>query len=151
MDSTNYDLFKAVLGRSPIEVVDFEDWINNPHNILIERCGSFGAFDYVSSGIYEGHYAFLHRGKAAIEIASDMLKYMFDNYATVVRGLTPVDHGAAKWMNRRLGFTSYGVIDTEAGPLELFILTRNEYERNLRRKQAEAEVAVSADFAVSEL
>lgn len=108
---------------------DMDDWAADDRNIAIEEDGDYGVFEYFLPGVYTGHYFFLSRGSKAKRIAVDMLNEIFDTYeAEVIRGLTPVHHRGALWMNRQLGFQSYGVVDTIAGPHELFILLKEDFK-----------------------
>lgn len=93
--------------------------------------GDDGAlFEYDAPGTYTGHFLFREaRGKTAVNISNVFLTEMFDTYgAEVIRGLTPVSNRAALWMARRLGFTSYGIVETCAGDMELFILSKKDFK-----------------------
>lgn len=57
-----------------------------------------------------------------------MLKFAFDHYPIeALRGLTKVELRAARWIARHLGCKSYGIVETNGEPHELFILTRKEF------------------------
>ena len=86
-------------------------------------------FEGEGNDIYTGHYFMKDRGRKAIDACKAMLSEIFDAYgAKVIRGFTPSENKAALWMNRQLGFKSYGPIETFAGPCEQVILTRKDYE-----------------------
>jgi len=51
-----------------------------------------------------------------------------------MRGYTPVDNRAARWINRQLGYTSYGVLSQLNPPCELFIVTKQEFHQKFGAK-----------------
>lgn len=109
--------------------VDMNDWISCDTNVALEDNGSFGVFEFLYPGVYTGHYFFKARGKEAKAIANKMLHEMFYKYgAKVIRGLTPIEHKGALWMNRQLGFKRYEMVDTSAGPHYIFILTKEDFK-----------------------
>jgi hypothetical protein len=116
-----------------LEGFSAEAWLEQEPNIcLTDGKGSFALFEYNTRGIYTGHYFFVVRGKAALKLAKEFLDFLFKNYEVeLIRGLTPLEKLGARWMNRKLGFTSYGVVKTIVGPCELVILTNQEYENEL--------------------
>ncbi len=109
-------------------IVDMSDWVADDRNIALEENEDYGVFEYFLPGVYTGHYFFNSRGSKARARAIRMLDEVFQNYGVqLIRGLTPVHHRGALWMNRQLGFTSYGVVETIAGPHELFILPKEDF------------------------
>lgn len=118
--------FSEMLGFDP------EEWLDKPDNIAVtDGEDDYGLFELGLDEVYTGHYFFVRRGKAAKILAREMLEFFFNTTnAKAVRGLTPLGKIGARWMSRQLGFKSYGVIQTIAGPCELFILTRKEWEGN---------------------
>lgn len=107
---------------------DYEAWVGNKKHIMLREGDSvaLGTCDY--DGAYTAHFFYTVRGKEALDLAKRMLAEMFDTYgAKVMRGLTPVEYKAARWVNRKMGFKSLGIIDTDTGPHEIFCLTRAEY------------------------
>lgn len=110
--------------------LDVEKWLANEKNVaIVSEDGSVGMFEYERPGIYTGHYFFTlqMRGKRAKSLALEMLSEMYDRGAELIRGLTPLQNLAARWMTRQLGFTSHGVVTTLVGPCEIFIQTRDEF------------------------
>jgi len=108
-----------------------EDWIEGTENIaLVNEDKDVALFEREIPGIVTGHYFFVSRGRAAVRVAKEMLKEAFtkDYDIKVIRGLTPLQKLGARWMNKQLGFKSYGVVNTIAGPCELVILTKEEWE-----------------------
>lgn len=110
---------------------DVDAWISDPRAIaLSDEDGNIGLFEELTPGVYTGHYFFKVRGKGAKALAIRLLEEVFSEYgAKVVRGLTPLENRAALWMTRHLGFKDYGVIDTEIGPCALFIMTKDEFDK----------------------
>ncbi len=109
---------------------NLSEWLDDTRNIaLVNDKGDVNLFQFQTDGLYCGHFFYLSRGKQAVETAQAMLKAVF-NYeeVRVIMGLTPVDQLGAKWLSRKLGFSSHGIVETPPGPCEMFILTRLEYE-----------------------
>ncbi len=112
------------------EGFDPYEWIADRGNIaLTDGEGSYGLFQQEGSpGLYCGHYFFEVRGKAAHELAKAMLHEALET-AEVICGMTPVAKAGARWLSRRLGFTSHGIVETASGPHELFIQTKKEFQQ----------------------
>lgn len=134
MISRTYDLAVVKRATDPYrnEMLGFfpEDWLGIKENIaLSDEEGNVCLFEYGAKGLYTGHYFLIVRGKQAVKAAKEMLKAAFSlDEIEVIRGLSPLEKLGARWMNRQLGFKSYGVIQTESGPCELVILTKNEWK-----------------------
>lgn len=109
-------------------ILDLVQWLLDDDNIALTNGPDFALFEYVSPGVYNGHYFCTNRGKGVINFSYECLNYMFSNGCEVIKGLTPVEKRAARWMSRKIGFTSYGILETNLGPHELFILTKKEWE-----------------------
>jgi hypothetical protein len=109
------------------------EWLENPLNIaLTDGEGNYALFEREGLGLVSGHYFMRARGKQALQLAKEMLHEIFTGPydVQVIRGLTPTHHKGALWMNKRLGFKSYGTIETTVEPYELVILTKSEWEAN---------------------
>lgn len=104
-----------------------EYWLADEDNIALIDGEDVALFEYVRDGVYFGHYFFKSRGKDAVTTAQRFLKEAFAKME-VIQGLTPLTHLGARWLNKRLGFKSYGVIKTPTGPCELLIMTKDEWE-----------------------
>jgi hypothetical protein len=112
--------------------LDLEEWLDHSTNVALTN-------EYRDVGLFErqwfdpttvaGHYFFISRGKQAIQSAILFLDEIFSGDYNVekVVGLTPIDHKAAFWMNKRLGFKSHGQIDTETGLHEFVLMTKQEW------------------------
>lgn len=117
----------------PIKGLDPESWLKNDFNVaLIDDKENLALFErqWLLTKTVTGHYFFKSRGKDALIASKKMLKEIFTGpYSIeVIAGITPVDHKGALWMNRQIGFKSHGQIDTEIGPCEFVILTKQEWE-----------------------
>lgn len=126
------ETFKRAMGPYlPIHGLSPDEWPLNPSNIVLtDGDDNLGLFEYCYPGVYTGHYFFNNaRGKRAIEVAKKHLTEAFSKCGVyVVIGLTPLEKLGARWLNKKLGFTSHGVVPTEVGPCELVILTKKEWE-----------------------
>lgn len=111
-------------------VVNPELWLTEEDNYLLtDGNGNYGLFEGSGHDVYFGHYFFKARGREAVRVANEILSCIFGLYrAEVIKGLTPVEHRGALWMNKTLGFKAYGVTDTTEGPHEIFIMTKKEFE-----------------------
>ncbi len=111
-----------------------EQWVKNGANVALidPETKDVALFErqYKIPHVVHGHYFFHSRGKKAKETAEAALDEIFSGKynVEVVSGLTPHDHKGALRMNKWLGFTSYGTIDTAAGPHEFVVLTKQEWE-----------------------
>jgi hypothetical protein len=115
------------------EYFSFKEWLSCSKSIaLIDSNNNVALFEPIEGHRYQGHYYFAERGRGALDAGKRFLEELFTQYShiQVLQGLTPVDQKGARWLSRQLGFKSYGVADTIAGPTELFILTRAEYFNN---------------------
>lgn len=116
--------YLPILGFEP------EDWLGNPLNVaLTDGQGNYSLFERESRGLVSGHYFMVARGKDALKLSKEMLHEIFTGPYDVeaIKGLTPLDHRGALWMNKQLGFKSYGVFETPPGLCELVILTKKEF------------------------
>ena len=129
MITTDSELIQKAVDTHGRYIFNAEEWLNNPYNIAMAKNGSIGLFEYFSEGVYTGHYFYLVRGKEAKKLALDMLEEAFGKFAKAIRGLTPLQNRAARWMSRQIGFKSYGVIHDPSGPCELFILTKDDFSQ----------------------
>lgn len=112
---------KLLLGFNP------EEWLATDWNIMLsDGKGNVTLWDKNPDGVYTAHIFFVIKGRAAKKLALEMIgKFWEITGEQVVRGMTPLENRAARWMARQLGFKSYGAYKTIFGPCELFILTKN--------------------------
>lgn len=111
-----------------------EEWLKDDRNIAwTNEHGDIGLVQEDTPGICFVHSFFNSRGKQALEAATEMIEATFNNYdVKIMKGLTPIKNIGSRWLNRKLGFTSYGAMETaKEGHCELFIMTKEEFfERN---------------------
>ena len=118
-----------------IEGFDPDTWVDNDYNVALirEDTQDVALFErqYKIPHVVHGHYFFHSRGKEAIKTAKAALKEIFSGKYNieVVSGFTPYDNKGALRMNKLLGFTSHGSIDTSVGPCDFVVLTRKEWEK----------------------
>lgn len=133
LTTDDFEIFLEVMDQYlPIRGLDPVQWLIHPDNIAVyDGNDNLALFETQGNGVVCGHYFFnTARGKEAYELSIKVLDYIFDKTdIKVISGLTPIDHKGAKWMNRRLGFKKIGVVETEAGPHEIYYLTREDYKR----------------------
>jgi hypothetical protein len=113
------------------EGFNYEGWLGNRANLMFvdEENGNVGLLTQEYPGVFTGHYFFRVGGRPAIRFADKCIEEVFTEYgAKLLRGLTRPENKPALWMNRKLGMTSYGVIETKDGPHELFCLTKTDWE-----------------------
>lgn len=134
MRTYNVDKVVAATSQYAEEIEGFypEEWLDNPLNVaLINENDDVALFEN-QVGLKNtvcGHYFFFSRGKEAIKAAKEFLEEVFTNtYIETITGLTPRDHKAALWMNRRLGFKEHGEIDTVIGPCRFVMLTKEQWK-----------------------
>lgn len=108
---------------------DATEWLSKEDNLAFtDGKGNVGLLEYSTPGVYNAHLFLIAKGRSAIELAKSMMFYAFDNYPVqIMRGYTPLTNRAARWIDRQLGFTSYGALPTTTPPCELFILTKQEF------------------------
>lgn len=110
--------------------VDPIEWLSNPDNIvLVNDTGDLALFEKGIKHVYSGHYYFQSRGRKAIKAGLEFLDELMNSCynINIITGLVPLQHLGARWMTRRLGFTSHGVVHAQDNHYELFILSRKEF------------------------
>ena len=115
---------------------DLQEWIDTDGNkAFVDDLGNVGILHRDSPNVYDSHIFFKSRGREAITRAKEMMSFGFENTdCLVMRGYTPVDNRAARWINRQLGYTSYGVLSQLNPPCELFIVTKQEFHQKFGAK-----------------
>ena len=126
------DILKLSLHMSKFKdvvIIDLVQWLLDYNNIALTNGDDYCLFELDSPGVYSGHYFCNNHGRKVIDFSKECLNYIFtETPCRVLKGLTPEDKKAAKWMSRQVGFTSYGIVTTDLGPHTLFILTKKEWE-----------------------
>lgn len=123
---------KAISHFLKIDKIDAIEWLSDPANIVLENDREdLAIFEYgfPNHKVYSGHYYFKSRGRQAIDAAHDFLDELFNSCynISVLTGLVPVEHPAARWLTRKVGFKSYGFEEINDKQYELFILTKKEF------------------------
>jgi hypothetical protein len=107
---------------------DFEGFVGNRGNVILVEGEDVGIAVQEYPGVYTGHFFLKSGGRKALDLVREMMKTMIKEYGCrCFRGITPIDKKAARWFNRKLGFHSHGIVETERGPHELFLLTAEEF------------------------
>lgn len=108
---------------------DPESLVLDSNNILLHDGKDNYSLIELEDGKFFGHYLFgSARGKEAYRTARKMLEYLFLHYSlNEIYGRTPVDNKAALWMNTRLRFKKLYIEDTDAGPHQVVVLTREGF------------------------
>jgi hypothetical protein len=110
--------------------IDCVTWLRDRSNMMYydDETGDVGLATLEYPGCYNLHWFFNSRGRRAITMANDMLgKFFNEEDVKLIRGLTPVDNKAACWLARKIGLTSFGVIDFPSGACELFAMTKDDF------------------------
>lgn len=108
---------------------DPADWLLDDGNVALREGDSYGLFQQDLPGVYIGHYFFTVKGKEAMALARKMIGEVFSRYdCRLLIGLTPIEKRHAAWMTRQLGFKSYGKTEHQGIEVELFQMTRDEWE-----------------------
>lgn len=133
MRTIDVELIRKAIGDYAEEIkgLILEDWVLNPRNVALTNGDDVAMFErqWQLPKTVAGHYFFTSRGKGAIAAATSFLHEIFTGPydVEIIVGLTPVEHKAALWMNKRLGFKEHGDVDTDAGLHRFVILTKQEW------------------------
>lgn len=111
------------------------EWLDNRDNIMFVVGDNVGLATAEYPGLYNAHWFFSARGKEALDIAFAMYDELFDKYeAKAVRGITPMHLKGARYLAKRIGFTSLGVEETEDGPVEVMLLTKEDFKKEQAKR-----------------
>jgi len=113
---------------------DPEAWIANTDNVVLtDGEGSYALFERTGlPHVAVGHYLLKARGRDAIRVSREMLDEIFSGeYGfEIIQGFTPLTNLGARWMSKKLGFTSHGVVYEDGKPYEYVMLTKQEWSSN---------------------
>lgn len=112
--------------------VDPVEWLADPEHIaLVNDKNDLALFEPGIKHVYSGHYYFQSRGRGAIDSGTELLDELFNSCynISILTGFVPINHLAAKWLSRRLGFTAYDIVDINNQQYQLFILTKEEFNK----------------------
>ena len=111
-----------------------EAWIANTDNVVLtDGEGSYALFERTGlPHVVIGHYLLQARGKDALRVSREMLDKIFsDKYGVeIIQGFTPLSNLGARWISKKLGFTSHGVVHEDGKPFEYVMLTKQDWSRN---------------------
>jgi hypothetical protein len=108
---------------------DSSEWIEQPGCYTLTNGKDLLLVEVWADGVREIHWGFRSRGREAIEAGVDFLRHLFHKEdARIVVGTVPAHKRAARWFSRQVGGTSNGIVQTELGPMEVFRLTREDFE-----------------------
>lgn len=115
-----------------IEGLDLTEWLANTLNIaLVNSKGDVSLLEHQAhlENTVCAHYFYFSRGKEAIKTAQEFMKEVFtEYYPEVIIGMTPENHKGALWLNRRLGLTEHGTINTVIGPCRFVMITKQQWK-----------------------
>jgi len=107
------------------------DWVRDTSNIPFVEGKDVILFDKDSDGIYEIHVLLIARGRAAVECIRRAFDMMFREKGTaVIFGMVPDFRRDVKIMARLCGMTFIQKINHRGDDVELFELTREQWENN---------------------
>ncbi|MFC0304392.1 hypothetical protein ACFSTI_29280 [Rhizorhabdus histidinilytica] len=125
----NHPEVKPYFGPGGVEVY-FDELaaLPNDYALLCNGEDAGAIFEWSGPGIWQMHYLSLPscRGRRCIAEFRRMIDWMFEQEgARTIWGQTPIANKAARWLNRQLGGTSYGIREHHiSGPCELFKVER---------------------------
>ncbi len=118
----------ALYPYNPIDL-DVDMWLRDRNNLAFKtEDGSVAMFEWVRPGLFDGHYFFHVRGREAINLSRQIIQEVYENYGVkAIRGFTPVQHKAAIWMSKHLGFKPMAIVPTDIGDCVLFLMNLDEH------------------------
>jgi hypothetical protein len=113
----------------------YEGWLEDTRNVMLVKGENVGLATHEYPGVYTVHWFFTERGRGAINLAKEMLDELFKTTdAQTIRGLTPVDLKAARWLAKQVGLKSHGVMEFADGKeCEVMFITKEEFYNNGHR------------------
>lgn len=101
------------------------DWLSQEANVPIVMGHDIALYDAEGDSVYQVHFLFASRGKAAVASARESFRQMFENYgADLIFGMVPEFRRDVKMLARLAGGKSRGERMTADGPCELFVLSK---------------------------
>jgi len=108
------------------------DWLAHKGNIPVVLGDDIALFDDEGEAIYQVHFLFASRGKAAVASAKESFKRMFvDHGAELIFGLVPDFRRDVKMLARWAGGKCMGKRTTSEGDCELFVLSKEMWSAEL--------------------
>lgn len=128
-------IIEAINGAELNRGLDGAAWLNTPGNVPVVM-GELGSldialFDDCGDGVYEVHFLFFSRGRAAIVAARESFRRMFVDYgAELIMGLVPDIRPDVKLLARWIGGKFVGQRMTTEGPCELYVLSKEMWSND---------------------
>lgn len=106
------------------------DWLAHEGNVPIVMGADVALFDDEGDSIYQVHFLFASRGRAAVASARESFRQMFENYgASLIFGLVPDFRRDVKLLARWAGGKSIRMRETAEGLCELFVLSKEMWSK----------------------
>jgi len=103
--------------------------LDDPENHVIVSGEDISLFVGDGSTSYEVHFIYKSKGREAIKASRAALGEMFkDGLADLIFGLTPLHLRHARMHARLIGGRSGGIRQTDNGPCELFVMSREMWK-----------------------
>lgn len=121
------DLIISAIDASPLNAgLSGADWLNREGNVPVVMGEDVALFDDEGDSIYQVHFLFQSRGRAAVASAKESFRRMFVDYgADMIMGLVPDFRDDVKLLARWAGGKYVGKRETPEGVCELFVLSRD--------------------------
>lgn len=108
------------------------DWLAVESNVPIVIGSDVALFDNEGDSVYQVHFLFASRGRAAVASAKESFRQMFERYgADLIFGLVPDFRRDVKMLARLAGGKYVGKRDTADGVCELFVLSKEMWSETL--------------------
>lgn len=105
------------------------DWVSNPANIAIEHGDDIILFDYEGDAVYQIHVLLKSRGlKALHRVRAAFAEMFLIIRAEMIFGLVPEFRRDVKIFARWCGMKFAGLRQTENGPCELYVLSKDMWK-----------------------
>lgn len=132
-DDKDFDLL--IKATEPVrhisDIEDLKTWFACPDHVMLSEGDSVGLGTLEYPGLYNVHWFYTVRGRKALNLARDMIKYLFEHKdAQAVRGMIRTDLKPSIWAARQVGLKSHGVLETPTGSYELFCMTKNDFYKD---------------------
>lgn len=112
--------------------LDGRAWLADSANIPIVMGEDIALFDDEGDDVYQVHFLFASRGRAALASARESFDRMFEDHgAELIFGLVPNFRRDVKLLSRWAGGAFVGKRDTSEGVCELYVLSREMWEKIL--------------------
>ena len=108
------------------------DWLAHAGNVPVVMGQDVALFDDEGDRIYQVHFLFVSRGKAAVASAKESFRQMFEKHgADTIFGMIPDFRRDVKLLARWAGGKFVGKRDTKYGICELFVLSKEMWSATL--------------------